>query len=141
VQDELDAKAPKDSEFMPAAATFNVGTITGGTVANIGTSITIAAVSDDGCAQILFATGKHDALYLSAIALDDPTEARRRLTEVAREWTGPDRWQIATSNGPTVGNPPDKDAPADYEPIGAWQPFASADSWTDWRRPLRRVQA
>jgi acetylornithine deacetylase len=35
VQDELDAKAPKDSEFMPAAATFNVGTITGGTAGNI----------------------------------------------------------------------------------------------------------
>ncbi len=35
VQDELDAKAPRDSEFMPAAATFNVGTITGGTAGNI----------------------------------------------------------------------------------------------------------
>ena len=35
VQDELEAKAPKDSEFMPAAATFNVGTIMGGTAGNI----------------------------------------------------------------------------------------------------------
>ena len=35
VQDELDAKAPKNSEFMPAAATFNVGTIVGGTAGNI----------------------------------------------------------------------------------------------------------
>ena len=35
VQDELEAKAPKNSEFMPAAATFNVGTITGGTAGNI----------------------------------------------------------------------------------------------------------
>ena len=35
VQDELDAKAPKDSEFMPPAATFNVGTIVGGTAGNI----------------------------------------------------------------------------------------------------------
>jgi acetylornithine deacetylase len=35
VQDELDAKAPQQSEFMPAAATFNVGTITGGTAGNI----------------------------------------------------------------------------------------------------------
>src|SRR5258707_1968738 len=35
VQDELEAKAPKDSEFMPAAATFNVGTIVGGTAGNI----------------------------------------------------------------------------------------------------------
>jgi acetylornithine deacetylase/succinyl-diaminopimelate desuccinylase-like protein len=33
--DELDAKAPKNSEFMPAAATFNVGTIVGGTAGNI----------------------------------------------------------------------------------------------------------
>jgi acetylornithine deacetylase len=35
VQDELDAAAPKKSEFMPAAATFNVGTIVGGTAGNI----------------------------------------------------------------------------------------------------------
>jgi acetylornithine deacetylase len=35
VQDELDAAAPKNSEFMPAAATFNVGTIIGGTAGNI----------------------------------------------------------------------------------------------------------
>jgi acetylornithine deacetylase len=35
VQDELDAKAPKQSEFMPPAATFNVGTIVGGTAGNI----------------------------------------------------------------------------------------------------------
>jgi acetylornithine deacetylase len=35
VQDELEARAPKDSEFMPAAATFNVGTIVGGTAGNI----------------------------------------------------------------------------------------------------------
>jgi len=35
VQEELEAKAPKDSEFMPAAATFNVGTIVGGTAGNI----------------------------------------------------------------------------------------------------------
>jgi len=35
VQDELEAKAPKNSEFMPAAATFNVGTIVGGTAGNI----------------------------------------------------------------------------------------------------------
>ncbi|MFZ5780271.1 MAG: acetylornithine deacetylase [Pseudomonadota bacterium] len=35
VQDELDAAAPRDSEFMPAAATFNVGTIVGGTAGNI----------------------------------------------------------------------------------------------------------
>ena len=34
-QDELDAKAPKQSEFMPPAATFNVGTIVGGTAGNI----------------------------------------------------------------------------------------------------------
>jgi acetylornithine deacetylase len=35
VQEELEAKAPRDSEFMPAAATFNVGTIVGGTAGNI----------------------------------------------------------------------------------------------------------
>jgi len=35
VQDELDAKAPRQSEFMPPAATFNVGTIVGGTAGNI----------------------------------------------------------------------------------------------------------
>ena len=35
VQDELEAAAPKNSEFMPAAATFNVGTIIGGTAGNI----------------------------------------------------------------------------------------------------------
>ena len=35
VQDELDAAAPKNSEFMPPAATFNVGTIVGGTAGNI----------------------------------------------------------------------------------------------------------
>jgi len=35
VQDELEAAAPKDSEFVPAAATFNVGTIVGGTAGNI----------------------------------------------------------------------------------------------------------
>ncbi|WP_421996810.1 acetylornithine deacetylase [Reyranella sp.] len=35
VQDELDAAAPKGSEFMPPAATFNVGTIVGGTAGNI----------------------------------------------------------------------------------------------------------
>jgi len=35
VQDELDAAAPRDSEFMPPAATFNVGTIVGGTAGNI----------------------------------------------------------------------------------------------------------
>jgi acetylornithine deacetylase len=35
VQDELDAAAPTNSEFMPAAATFNVGTIVGGTAGNI----------------------------------------------------------------------------------------------------------
>ena len=35
VQDELEAKAPRNSEFMPAAATFNVGTIVGGTAGNI----------------------------------------------------------------------------------------------------------
>ena len=35
VQDELEAAAPKNSEFMPAAATFNVGTILGGTAGNI----------------------------------------------------------------------------------------------------------
>jgi acetylornithine deacetylase len=35
VQEELEAAAPKDSEFMPAAATFNVGTIIGGTAGNI----------------------------------------------------------------------------------------------------------
>jgi acetylornithine deacetylase len=35
VQDELEAAAPKKSEFMPAAATFNVGTIVGGTAGNI----------------------------------------------------------------------------------------------------------
>ena len=35
VQDELDEAAPKNSEFMPAAATFNVGTIVGGTAGNI----------------------------------------------------------------------------------------------------------
>src|SRR5476651_1190618 len=35
VQEELEASAPKNSEFMPAAATFNVGTIVGGTAGNI----------------------------------------------------------------------------------------------------------
>lgn len=35
VQEELEAAAPKNSEFMPAAATFNVGTIVGGTAGNI----------------------------------------------------------------------------------------------------------
>ncbi|MCX7362195.1 MAG: acetylornithine deacetylase [Alphaproteobacteria bacterium] len=35
VQEELEAAAPRQSEFMPAAATFNVGTITGGTAGNI----------------------------------------------------------------------------------------------------------
>ena len=35
VQDELDAAAPRKSEFMPPAATFNVGTIVGGTAGNI----------------------------------------------------------------------------------------------------------
>ena len=35
VQDELDAAAPSNSEFMPPAATFNVGTIVGGTAGNI----------------------------------------------------------------------------------------------------------
>jgi len=35
VQDELEAAAPKNSEFMPAAATFNDGTIIGGTAGNI----------------------------------------------------------------------------------------------------------
>jgi len=35
LQDELDAAAPRNSEFMPAAATFNVGTIVGGTAGNI----------------------------------------------------------------------------------------------------------
>lgn len=35
VQEELEAAAPKNSEFMPAAATFNVGTIIGGTAGNI----------------------------------------------------------------------------------------------------------
>jgi len=35
VQDELDQAAPRDSEFMPPAATFNVGTIVGGTAGNI----------------------------------------------------------------------------------------------------------
>jgi len=35
LQDELDAKAPEKSEFMPPAATFNVGTIVGGTAGNI----------------------------------------------------------------------------------------------------------
>lgn len=35
VQDELDAAAPRNSEFMPAQATFNVGTIVGGTAGNI----------------------------------------------------------------------------------------------------------
>ena len=35
VQEELEAKASKDSEFTPAAATFNVGTIVGGTAGNI----------------------------------------------------------------------------------------------------------
>src|SRR5258708_4168647 len=35
VQEELEAAAPKKSEFMPAAATFNVGTIIGGTAGNI----------------------------------------------------------------------------------------------------------
>jgi hypothetical protein len=68
-----------------------------------------------------------------------PTKPPREMP--APEWIGPDRWQTATSHGPTVGNPPDKDAPEGYQPIGAWQPFASGDSWTDWRRPLRRVQA
>jgi hypothetical protein len=96
---------------------------------------------DGSGVMLLLDNGHHEWMGLPCFVPDDPTEARRRLTDPAREWTGPDRWQIATSNGPTVGNPPDKDAPADYEPIGAWQPFASADSWTDWRRPLRRVQA
>jgi acetylornithine deacetylase len=35
MQEELEAAAPKNSEFMPAAATFNVGTIVGGTAGNI----------------------------------------------------------------------------------------------------------
>ena len=35
VGDELEAKAPKNSEFMPPMATFNVGTIVGGTAGNI----------------------------------------------------------------------------------------------------------
>jgi acetylornithine deacetylase len=35
LQDELDAAAPRNSEFMPPAATFNVGTIVGGTAGNI----------------------------------------------------------------------------------------------------------
>lgn len=35
VQDELEAAAPKNSEFMPPEATFNVGTILGGTAGNI----------------------------------------------------------------------------------------------------------
>jgi acetylornithine deacetylase len=35
VQEELEAAAPKKSEFTPAAATFNVGTIIGGTAGNI----------------------------------------------------------------------------------------------------------
>ena len=35
VQEELEAAAPRNSEFMPAAATFNVGTIIGGTAGNI----------------------------------------------------------------------------------------------------------
>ncbi|MBM3644907.1 MAG: acetylornithine deacetylase [Alphaproteobacteria bacterium] len=35
VQDELERNAPRDSEFMPPAATFNVGTISGGTAGNI----------------------------------------------------------------------------------------------------------
>ena len=35
VQEELEAAAPQNSEFMPAAATFNGGTIIGGTAGNI----------------------------------------------------------------------------------------------------------
>ena len=35
VQEELEAAAPRNSEFMPAAATFNVGTIISGTAGNI----------------------------------------------------------------------------------------------------------
>lgn len=65
------------------------------------------------------------------------TEARRRLT---REWAGPDRWQIAATTDHDDGAPPTKAPPGGYEPIGAWQPYAANSSWTDWRRPLRRVQ-
>jgi acetylornithine deacetylase len=35
LQDEFDASAPTNSEFMPPAPTFNVGTIVGGTAGNI----------------------------------------------------------------------------------------------------------
>ena len=72
-------------------------------------------------------------------SVSDPTEARRRLTESAREWSGPDRWQIAATTDHDDGAPPTKAPPGGYEPIGAWQPYAANSSWTDWRRPLRRV--
>ena len=59
----------------------------------------------------------------------------------APEWTGPDRWQHWTSESDSHPDDRGKPEPDGFMAIGAWQPFASGDSWTDWRRPLRRVQA
>lgn len=70
---------------------------------------------------------------------DNPAEARRRLTESTREWSGPDRWQYWTSKTNTHPDDRGEPEPGGFMAIGAWQPFASGDSWTDWRRPLRRV--
>ena len=76
---------------------------------------------------------------LSCFVPDNPAEARRRLTESAREWSGPDRWQYWTSKTNTHPDDRGEPEPGGFMAIGAWQPFASGDSWTDWRRPLRRV--
>ena len=80
------------------------------------------------------------------ITIDDPAEARRRLTEPAPEWTGPDRWQYWIAE--SAYHPGDYAplAPEGYKPVGPWEcpcpPFVAANGTynRDWRRPLRRVQ-
>lgn len=65
--------------------------------------------------------------------------------EMPREWSGPDRWQVWTTENPNV-HPEDEPAepcPDEFAPIGPWEfewLIVQTKAFRDWRRPLRRVQ-
>lgn len=98
-----------------------------------------------GGTVVLSDDGSTDEVDLDHFTPDDPSEARRRLTESGREWSGPDEWQVwhgGRCNRPsddTYGKVPDG-----FTPIGPWK-FVAVYETTDcgpasvWERPLRRV--
>lgn len=106
----------------------------------------LAAANEEGeISDALLVNLRERMVDLFRYGASDVPETRRRLTESAREWGGPDEWQVwhgGRCNRPsddTYGKVPDG-----FTPIGPWK-FVAVYETSDcgpasvWERPLRRV--